>query len=132
MTLSEESKKRLTEYLGECWHEFIDDAYDHIRCYSEFTGEYCKKCGKRFLRNNYNLWAKQRTFTTGNDMLDLLAKLHENGKLSSFLIWLQDEHGYDWLGWEADSVETRVSHIDNYIKIMRKEISNGRSITQQT
>jgi len=82
--LSEESRKRMTEFLGECWHEFIDDAYDHIRCYSEFTGEYCKKCGTKFLRNNYNLWAKQRTFTTGNDMLNLKEKLVEKGEWDEF------------------------------------------------
>jgi len=116
--MTDESRKRLTEYLEGCRHDWR----------FPYTGSDmgCFKC------KQFKSTVTDRTFTTGNDMLDLLAKLHENGKLSSFLIWLQDEHGYDWLGWEADSVETRVSHIDNYIKIMRKEISNGRSITQQT
>ena len=80
--LSDESRKRLTEYLGECFHKKLPWQEVH-------PGEpsiVCS-CGERFALNtrfDRHVFELNRTFTTGNDMLDLKEKLVEKGEWLDF------------------------------------------------
>ena len=68
-----EIRKRLTEFLGECWHEKGDKIGE--------LGVYCcKKCRTAFHRQS-----GFRTFTTPADALDVMNKLVEMGKWVQFL-----------------------------------------------
>jgi len=80
--LSDESRKRLTEYLGECFHKKLPWQEVHpgqpsIVC----------SCGERFALNtrfDRHVFELNRTFTTGNDMLNLKEKLVEKGEWDEF------------------------------------------------
>ena len=58
MTLTDERRKRLTEYLGLCWHE----GRMPINC-----GYRCVKCGDTYVAN--------RTFDNDADMMALFRKM---------------------------------------------------------
>ena len=55
--------KLLTEYLGECWHEIKEETYS------------CRKCGMS--RAEIYTQPFNRTFTTAQDMVDLVKKMEE-------------------------------------------------------
>ena len=57
--MTDEDKKLLTEFLDECWHEFINDGR-------------CDICGA--------VMGNPRTFDTWQDLGDLKEKLVEKGK----------------------------------------------------
>ena len=69
--MNESQRRMLTEYLGECWHEITD------------KGPYqstCSKCGITFGAIHTSDWDPagfNRTFTTAQDMVDLVKKLEE-------------------------------------------------------
>ncbi len=65
-----ETRKRLTEFLGECWHEKLPDECNQCR--------YCRIWKKRFVD-----W--HRTFTTLQDFGDLWEALEKKGLLIKFL-----------------------------------------------
>lgn len=66
-------RRMLTEYLGECWHEITD------------KGPYqstCSKCGMIFGAIHLSNWDPtgfNRTFTTAQDMVDLVRKMVTDG-----------------------------------------------------
>jgi len=72
--MTEGDKILLTEYLWECFHE-----WDY------FTGSslICRKC-KVSANHGHN-----RTFTTGNDLLDLKDKMVEKVDWDEFFFWAQ-------------------------------------------
>jgi hypothetical protein len=83
-TLTDEQKKRLTLFLGECWHE-ITNAVPKQR----LGHGYCPKCDTCFAGQGmhmafYNPNAFFRTFTTPQDAHDLAKKLVEVGKWFAF------------------------------------------------
>jgi hypothetical protein len=92
MNLSEDQKRLLTEFLGECWHEFSKDV-------EGFDGP-CVKC--RTWRSSSIV----RTFLTYQDLGDVKEKLVEKGLWSSFLIYaickFQDERGLGAGGYTKD------------------------------
>lgn len=73
--LSEESKKRLTKYMDGCAHIWVRDG--HV---SHHT---CSECGEE-LSVRKEFLPKMRSFTTGNDMLDLKNKIVEKGEWNEF------------------------------------------------
>lgn len=83
-----DAAKRLTEFLGECWHEnpgipinsFAPDVFT------------CVKCGEYFNRLN-----KNRTFFLPDDWDDLGAvrnELVETGKWEAFILYAIDIYHY--------------------------------------
>ena len=70
--LSEESRKRMTEFLGECWHERLHDP--------KYMYDFCGKCGRPWHEGTI----KFRTFTTWQDLGDLKEKLVEKGLWDDF------------------------------------------------
>jgi len=83
--LTEEKRKALTEFLGECWHDPIRRTFFEDGCYNEYYE--CTKCGVGAEGFSYTITTTlNRTFTTGNDMVALKEKLLETGKWHSFLI----------------------------------------------
>ena len=80
--LSEESRKRLTEYIGECFHEKLP--WQEVR---PGQPSIVCSCGERFALNtrfDRHVFELNRTFTTGNDMLALKEKLVEKGDWKEF------------------------------------------------
>lgn len=68
MTLTDERRKALTLYLGECWHGIED------KC---LYGARCDKCGD-------NLLKFKRTFDNRNDLMDLYEAIEKDGKWFSY------------------------------------------------
>ena len=69
--MTDESRKRLTEYLEECRHDWR----------FPYTGSDmgCFKC------KQFKSTVTDRTFTTGNDMMDLKNKIVEKGEGEEFI-----------------------------------------------
>ena len=71
--LTDDDRKLLPEYLGECWHESFADECNQ-----------CKNCSvwkKRFTEWN-------RTFTTMPDLIALYEAIHGEGKWDDFFWWI--------------------------------------------
>jgi hypothetical protein len=64
--LTESDRRLLTEYLGECWHEWKGP-----------SSNFCSKCDKYAERN--------RTFITIQDFYDLKVKIVERGEWEDFI-----------------------------------------------
>jgi len=78
--MTDEDKKLLTEFLGECWHEYTFEKQPEDEC-GEFSCWVCR-CGHKT-----QFWQKQRqnrTFTTWQDMGDLKETLVEKGRYEEF------------------------------------------------
>lgn len=80
--MTDEDRKLLTLFLGECWHElseFVhvgDDFQDNI---SDIFG-HCLKCDKVFERGQEN-----RTFTSPDDQHAVMEAIDRSGKRNLFL-----------------------------------------------
>jgi len=70
--MTEEQKKRLTEWLGECWHDENGGISDDMFSFK------CSKCGKYRHFVDIDL-EDSRSFTTSIDMMDVKDKLVKNG-----------------------------------------------------
>ena len=72
--MTDEQRKALTEYLGECWlwDEDLDDE------------GMCKKCGQCFESHRLN-----RTFDNDTDMMALYRAIYKKGKWSKFIIYTE-------------------------------------------
>ena len=84
--MTDEQRKALTKYLGECWHEFVV-AFPPVEPEQiPVRGHKCKHCGKYWptkIRDGHG----SRTFDNRNDMMDLYQKVYEDGKWGSFSIF---------------------------------------------
>jgi hypothetical protein len=71
-SLSEDDKKLLTEFLGECWHKFQSDGMG--------SGYSCQKC------KIHRTWTdkQDRPFTTWPDLGDLKEKLVKDNTWEEF------------------------------------------------
>ena len=80
--LTDDHRKRLTLYLGECWHKtkevWEDDHYD------------CAKCGGSIDFDERTHKIVQRKFSTIQDFYDLKVKLVENGEWNQFSQFARD------------------------------------------
>ena len=92
--MTDEQRKRLTLYLGECYHE---TELVHPIEYGTLT---CVKCGE----NGPN---KNRTFTTIQDFYDLKCKMVEMGEWEEF-------HDYAWTVW-TNTGEEKVSNLNKWL-----------------
>ena len=79
--MKESTRKALTLYLGECWHE--------KRCPTGNIAEMhtCKKCGCA-----YHPLYGSRTFTTPDDADALRRKMVEKGDWREFIIFSYDKY----------------------------------------
>ena len=76
--MNEEDRKRLTEWLGECWHEAM--LYQKIPHRVNFLTEVHCKCGAKYGTPN-------RTFTDPDDFFACFERLVELGKWVEFDEW---------------------------------------------
>jgi hypothetical protein len=90
MTLTDERRKRLTEYLGLCWHE----GRMPINC-----GYRCVKCGDTYVAN--------RTFHTEADMMELYRAIHREGKSKSedFMRFMMDRNPDKYYNFQYDYIQ---------------------------
>jgi len=98
--LTEDDKKRLTEFLGECWHENKwDKNPTHLVC---ACGYLCQgtHVQEEHCRNN------NRTFATGNDMVALKEKLIEAER------WWEFEQQFCLIKWDWVEQEKYQSFLD--------------------
>ena len=81
-------KQFLTEeVLKECWHEFVV-AFPPVEPEQiPVRGHKCKHCGK-YWRTKIRDGHVSRTFNNRNDLLDRYEAVYEDGKLISFLNYL--------------------------------------------
>jgi hypothetical protein len=89
MKLTDERRRALTGYLGECHHE----GRMPINC-----GYRCVKCGDTYVVN--------RTFDNDDDMMALFRKIKDSKKFSSFWHFAvskeRDAVELDWLFYNAE------------------------------
>jgi hypothetical protein len=81
MSLTKEQKKALTEFLGECWHEYGID--------SEGYESSCIKC------HTWRCQQERRAFTSESDMMALYRRLHEVKKWKEFYLWAVKKSTYE-------------------------------------
>ena len=79
--MTDEYRKTLTEYIGECWHEWKhivpkgrDKYYDYMKC---------KKCKETHSGLGVTIKA-QRTFTTPADLHAVYSRMVEKGEWRAF------------------------------------------------
>jgi hypothetical protein len=78
--MTDEKRKRLTELLGECWHEI-----KKVSICGEIPLYVCKKCGTAsYILDN-------RTFTNDIDMLAVFRKIRDVGKFNDFLLYCAEQ-----------------------------------------
>lgn len=83
--MNDTRRRMLTEYLDECWHEGGSDYY-----------RTCVTCHR--IHSNYELENERRTFTTSQDMVDLVKKMVERGDWRKFLRFTWES----WPGFEGE------------------------------
>jgi hypothetical protein len=108
--MNESDKKRLTEWLGECWHIKGDKVSEQVYV--------CSNCARYFNRKSAN-----RTFTEDADFFACFEKLVEKGEWEKFgwfavQTWQKEdrvdgvshtEHGYNqWLLSRTESGRYRL------------------------
>jgi hypothetical protein len=79
--LTEADKKRLTEFIGKCWHEW--KFWEYSRDIS-FVWMRCKKCGAKILESSIYQF---HTFSTPDDRQALCEALMREGLWSSFRMY---------------------------------------------
>ena len=83
--MTDDDRKMLTEYLGECWHKHIVDSDSPIDC----------SCGSPGIHDN-------RTFTTWGDLGALVCKMVERGDWGIFANHVAKE---EWNAYEYSNPE---------------------------
>jgi len=88
--MNDATRRRLTEYMNECWHTldfFFDDG--KVKC----------SCGELFRCPDEGTFhveqANDRTFTTPDDMAALMAKIIEKGEWLKFTNFSHDKWYHD-------------------------------------
>lgn len=80
--INEEDCKRLTEFLGECWHEWTEGSYSKGK---NGYGCLCNKCEiVMYSMHQDSNMTENRSFTTPGDQHAVFTKLVEVGKWGSF------------------------------------------------
>lgn len=88
--MTDEQRKLLTEYLGECWHIPTSYFTEENIC----AGDICRKCGKR--GNFYDGDLDNRTFTAEADMMVLYRRMVEKGEWRDFISYIQNRDARPW------------------------------------
>jgi hypothetical protein len=77
--MNEESKRRLANFLGECWHEW--EPAEHVT----FK---CKLCGKWIYEKHAWESSNRRTFTAPADFFAVFDRLVELKRWRNFIEWV--------------------------------------------
>ena len=98
--LTDDDRRLLTEFLGECWHyDPILREYIPSGDYIQFVGLVCPKCNEPYLEH--------RTFTTWQDTGDLKKRIVEMGEWYQFAKFAK-------LSWDAEQVGKKFVYDDLY------------------
>lgn len=103
--LTEDDKKRLTGFLGKCWHEPL---------WHGQKGIICALCGKSLngMSNNY------RTFSTPDDRQALCERLVVKGKWEKFIIFCEKNYCRE-IG--ADSITNNLANFIYWVLVEQPE-----------
>lgn len=89
--MTDEDRKLLTEYLGECWEhdwEWKEDQPNDWCGYDE-----CKKCRAQILDESQQRYFSsnkfRRTFTSPKDLYDLYQKMAERGEFGVYFLFAE-------------------------------------------
>lgn len=99
MTLTYEQRKRLTEYLGECWHTFRSSNYLSFP-------DRCLDC------DAYITSSSRRTFTTDADMMALYRAIYKKGKWSKFIIYTEKTYCFQL---QLDSIRHNLHNFNAWL-----------------
>jgi hypothetical protein len=124
MNLTENQKRLLTEFLGECWHEYIKQPpLEKWEIDQGYIQTALCSCG------SHSCLKSNRTFTTYQDLGDCMGKLVEKGKLADFVEWVLNyaycnkiilsrrEHvGVAWCWWETLSALDRCQLVAEFLE----------------
>lgn len=84
--LTDETRRKLTEFLGECWHEATRQERDNFLLHGkEFLT--CAKCGYEGVGFPY------RPFTTPADLFAVYGKLVETDRWKKFIAYCEGKPG---------------------------------------
>ncbi len=102
--MNDDRRKRMTEFLGECWHEDQSSIY-HPQCCS---------CGVEFGRDYHSVLDdhiadSNHTFTTAQDMVDLAKRLAWEARWSFFCNFSLDVYCRD--NYRPDTQEDQFDFI---------------------
>ena len=86
--LTDAERKLLTEYLGECWHEWLHIIPEEDDGYYDYTE--CQKCHEKYSGPHRG---SQRTFTTPADLHAVFSKMVEKGKWPKFRRHAEHQYG---------------------------------------
>jgi hypothetical protein len=89
--LSDDDKKLLTEFLGECWHEW-EVAYPNGVKDTKMYGHRCVLCKQYWPIKIENGPIISRTFTTWQDLGDLRDKLKATQRWPEFVLYVAKAH----------------------------------------
>ena len=76
--ITDEQRKELTLFLGECWHEYDDRGVVYLPTGGGYAGR-CKTCGQYYKEDEL------RTFTAPDDMVALAKRMVEKGVWPEFI-----------------------------------------------
>jgi hypothetical protein len=102
MDMNYDDRKRLTEYLGECWPKWDPKDIDHDNTFPRHGWSYCLLCGISCENHSEGT----RTFTTAQDMMDLKDKLSEKHLWYRFVTISKTRFPFNAYDPCYDSVET--------------------------
>jgi hypothetical protein len=111
--MNEESRKRMTLYIGECWHEslILEQGWKNAVGAEPFFTDRCRKCFA-VLSNSYQEYKNNRTFKDPADFFAVLEKLVEKGEWEKLVLFakikrsnaeldkpwiIKEEYFYPWL-----------------------------------
>lgn len=115
--MSDESRKRLTEFLGECWHECIwgelIDWHDGHKLAS-----FSCSCGMDHCDIDH--FDRNRTFLTWADLGAVKDALEKAGKWEAFEEWA-------WISWTNINIAERGQGVSTYIAWLFRPTVDGEA-----
>ena len=106
MNINDEARRKLTEFLGECWHEYPPRAVPPGM--NKAGWDLCVKCR----HHSHYPDAERRTFSTPNDMVALTKRMAEKGVWGQFFsvslqYWWEDDTDRIHFSEDYDTAFTR-------------------------
>ena len=124
--MNDDTRKLLTEYIGECWHHWIP-AYSNELEDVSMRGHKCEHCGEYWcVRPGHDGPIVPKTFSTPVDLHAVYSKIVERGEWKLFYWYLYDEEAVpvkqsEYVVWlfclnAPDQIEERLDMAASFIE----------------